>query len=350
MRICRVDQLTGNEILAKDIVSRDYSFLLARGSVVRKEYIERLKELHVAMVYVEEEGRSIEARRILREEVEEKFTEKVKQILETHTYQHNEELVELCDTAEKIMHEIIADEDVAERVFDIRERGADLYEHSINVCTLATLTALKLKLDKDIIRGIGAGALLHDLGLRYITVDYVNRNVEDMETNEMSEYKKHPVYGYSSVENETWLPKIAKDVILYHHETLDGTGYPLKTAVVPFECQIVGICETLDEMLCGAGRVRSKVHVAVEYLMDAKGKKYDSRIVDALLAFTAVYPAGTRVLTNEGEIGIVIKQNAEFPNRPVLLMVEDKNRNRYEERIIRNLLDEQTIFIERVIE
>ena len=73
MRICRVDQLTGNEILAKDIVSRDYSFLLARGSVVRKEYIERLKELHVAMVYVEEEGRSIEARRILREEVEEKF-------------------------------------------------------------------------------------------------------------------------------------------------------------------------------------------------------------------------------------------------------------------------------------
>ena len=350
MRICRVDQLSGNEILAKDIVSRDYSFLLARGTVVKKEYIEKLKELHIAMVYVEEEGRSIEARRILREEVEEKFTEKVKQILETHTYQHNEELVGLCDTAEKIMHEIIEDEDITERVFDIRERGADLYEHSINVCTLATLTALKLKLEKDIIRGIGAGALLHDLGLRYITVDYVNRDVEEMETDEMSEYMKHPIYGYSSLENETWLPKISKDVILYHHETLDGVGYPLKTNVVPFECQIVGVCEVLDEMLCGVGRRRTKVHVAVEYLMDAKGKKFDSRIVEALLAFTAVYPAGTRVLTNEGEIGIVIKQNAEFPNRPVLLMVEDKNRNRYEERIIRNLLDEQTIFIERVIE
>lgn len=350
MRICRVDQLKGNEILAKDIVSRDYSFLLARGSVVRKEYIEKLKDLHIAMVYVEEEGQSIEARRILREEAEEKFTEKVKQILETHTYQHNEELVELCDTADKIMHEIIEDEDVAERVFDIRERSADLYEHSISVCTLATLTALKLKLDKDIIRGIGVGALLHDLGLRYMTVNYINKDIIELEPEELSEYKKHPIYGYSSVENENWLPKIAKDVILYHHESLDGVGYPLKTGVVPFECQIVGLCETLDEMLCGVGRVRTKVHVAVEYLMEAKAKKYDSRIVDALLAFTAVYPAGTRVLTNEGEIGIVIKQNAEFPNRPVLLMVEDKDRNRYEERIIRNLLEEQTIFIERVVE
>ena len=90
MRICRVDQLSGNEILAKDIVSRDYSFLLARGTVVKKEYIEKLKELHIAMVYVEEEGRSIEARRILREEVEEKFTEKVKQILE------NYEPIDMC--------------------------------------------------------------------------------------------------------------------------------------------------------------------------------------------------------------------------------------------------------------
>lgn len=350
MKICKVDQLKGNEILAKDIVSRDYSFLLARGSVIRKEFIEKLKDLHIAMVYVEEEGRSIEARRILREDVEEKFTEKVKQILETHTYQHNDELVELCETADKIMHEIIEDEDIAEKVFDIRERGADLYEHSISVCTLSTLTALKLGLDKEIIRGVGAGALLHDLGLRYTTVNYVNRDVEDMPGDECSEYKKHPVLGFTAIENENWLPKVAKDVILYHHETLDGAGFPLKTGVVPFECQIVGICEVLDEMLCGVGRKRSKVHIAVEYLMACKGKKYDSRIVDALLAFTAVYPAGTRVLTNEGEIGIVIKQNAEFPNRPVLLMVEDKDRNRYEERIIRNLLEQQTIFIERVIE
>lgn len=350
MRICRVDQLKGTEILAKDIVSKDYSFLLARGNVIKEEYIQKLKELHVAMVYVEEEGRSIESRKILREDVEEKFTEKVKKILETHTYQHNKELEEICETAENIMKEVIENEDVSELVFDIRERSADLYEHSISVCTMSTLTALKMGLDKDIIRGISIGALLHDLGLRYMTVNFVNIDTNEMPPSEASEYKKHPIYGYTSVENENWLPKISKDIILYHHENLDGTGYPLKTGVIPLECQIVSVCEAFDELLCGVGRKREKVHVAIEYILMNKVKKYDARVIEALLTFTAVYPAGTRVKTNEGEIGIVIKQNSEFPNRPVLLMVEDKNGKRCEERIIKDLLQNQTIFIESVVE
>ena len=44
---------------------------------------------------------------------------------------------------------------------------------------------------------------------------------------ELAEYKKHPIYGYSALKNETWISELSKDIILYHHENMDGTGYPL---------------------------------------------------------------------------------------------------------------------------
>ena len=52
---------------------------------------------------------------------------------------------------------------------------------------------------------IAVGSLLHDIGMRYIEVDIVNKDLDDMSAYEVSEYKKHPVYGYSAVENEEWI-------------------------------------------------------------------------------------------------------------------------------------------------
>ena len=81
-----------------------------------------------------------------------------------------------------------------------------------------------------------------------------------------------------------------------------------------------------------------------------KDIKFDGTVVDVFLEFTAVYPAGSRVLTNEGEVGIVIRQNKEFPNRPVLMMEKDKNGNDYPENTIKNFIQENHIFIEKVID
>ena len=70
---------------------------------------------------------------------------------------------------------------------------------------------------------------------------------------DMTEYMKHPVYGYSALKNETWISDISKKIILYHHERLDGMGYPLKFRQLPIEVCIVNICDAFDEMICGIG-------------------------------------------------------------------------------------------------
>lgn len=350
MKICKVEDLKGNEILGKPVMTSDFQILLATGTVLKPEYIEKLKEFEISVVSLKEEGPGAEAIEILKSEVEERFTEKVKEILEKHTYQHNESLVELCNTADRIISEIVSDKNVIERVFDIKQRSADIYEHSISICTLATLVALKMKLPDDAIHSIGVGCLLHDIGLRYLTIQYTDQNLDTLSPMELAEYKKHTVYGYSALKDENWISDISKNIILSHHERLDGSGYPLRATEIPTECRIVNVCDAFDEMICGIGCERVKVHEAVEFLKAFKNSKFDGTIVDVFLEFTAVYPAGSRVLTNEGELGVVIRQNKEFPNRPVLMMLKNKSGEKFPEGTIKNLVQENHIFIEKVLD
>ncbi len=348
MKLCKVNNLAENTVLARPVMTEDYQVLLAEGTVLKKEYIEKMKEFFIQEVYIEEEI-NLEEVVILKDETEVSFKNKVKDILERHTYQKNEELIKLSQTADSIIIDILEEEKVIKKVYDIKQRNADIYEHSVNICTLAILVAAKLNLSKQQIHDIGVGCLLHDLGIRYLSINYDNKNIEELNNNERSEYKKHPVYGYSAIKNEMWLSDISKNIILYHHEKKNGSGYPLRASNISVECEIVAVCDTFDELICGIGYKRLKVYEAVEYMKTYSSIYYNKDIVSIFLEFTAVYPIGSQVITNEGELAVVIRQNNEFADRPVLKIVKDKNGNMITEDKIINLLEKHHIFIDKVL-
>lgn len=349
MRILKIADLNGGEVLAKTVMTSDYKILLSEGTKIRKEYIEKLIELGIKEVFVEDEINTEEVK-ILKDDIGKNFKDKVKNIIEKHTYMDSKELVELTKTADNIIDNLLEEEEVIEKIYDIKERSSDIYEHSINVCTLAILMSLKMKLSQNTIHDIGVGCLLHDLGLRYITVDYTNRDIEEFSEMELAEYKKHPIYGYSALKNETWISELSKEIILYHHQNMDGSGYPLKSISMSTEIKIVNICEEFDEMICGIGHQRLKVFEVIHHLKNNKNILFDGSIVDVLLNFTAVYPAGSYVLTNEREIGIVLRQNKSNPDRPFIKIVYDKIGNKIQYDFVKDLLTEKDIFIEKVIE
>ena len=342
MKLLKVCDLKGGEVLAKAILTPDYRILLSEETVLRLEYIEKIKELGVTEVYIKEPELAMAQEVVLlKSELEESFKEKVKTVLEKHTYNNSKELVELASTADNIIDNILEEDEVVEKIFDIRERSSDIYEHSINLCSLATLTGLKLKLPMEKVHDIGVGSLLHDLGLRYLTINYENQNLNTLSNVELSEYMKHPVYGYSAVKNESWITNVGKSIILYHHERIDGSGYPLKAKEIPYEAAVVGVCDAFDEMICGIGCERVKVYEAVEYMKNYRGIKFPKEIVDTFLEFTAVYPVGSRVLLTDGRLGNVIRQNREFPNRPVIQLENSE---------IVDLIKINNVFIEKVLE
>lgn len=350
MKLCKLEELKGNEIIAKPVLTSDYQVLLSEGTVLKPEYIEKLKELCILNVYIEEDNFKKEEVVLLKQEIEENFKYKVKEILERHTYKQNNELAELCNTVDNIISNILEEEKVVEQIYDIKERSADIYEHSITVCTMATVLGLKLKLSQDKIRSIGIGCLLHDIGHRYIPIDITTLDVTCMNEKELAEYKKHPIYGYSALQNEDWVPELSKNIILGHHERLNGSGYPLKRKDLSKEIEIVAICDAFDEMICGIGFKKCKVYEAVEYLKNFKNVQFSGTIIDVFLQFTAVYPAGTIVITNQGQEAVVIKQNKEFPDRPIIKIIKDSfGVDISADNKIVNLLTSRTIFISKVL-
>ncbi len=350
MKLVKIEDLKGDEVLARDIMTWDYQIILPQGTTIHKDYIERLNRLGISEVYVKENESVSGDMVILKNEIEESIKETVKDILERHTYQNNQELSELSEAADNIIISILEEEQIVEKVFDIKQRSADIYEHSISICSLAILTALKMGVEFSKIHDIGVGCLLHDIGLRYITVEYSDKDMQSMNSMEMVEYKKHPVYGYTSLKNEAWISELSKDIILHHHERLDGSGFPLKSKEIPFECNIVNVCDAFDEMICGIGCKRVKVHEAIEYMKNFKNVLFDGKIVDTFLGFTAVYPAGTLVLTNEGETAVVISQNKDFQDRPVIRILKDKEGNDIKGEIIKDLLKVHSVFIEKELD
>ena len=349
MKLLRLDQITGEEELARSIMTDDYKELLSEGAKLKREYIPKLKELGITEVYIKDKVTDPKTLVILKEEVNKTCKQKVQNIISKHTYHHSQDMIEIGKTADDIISNMMEEESIVEQIFDIKERSADIYEHSISTCTLATLVALKMQLAKDRVYNISVGCLLHDLGLRYISLDFENVDFESLSDKHKEEYHKHPIYGYTALKNEDWLSKTSKEIILCHHEQVDGKGYPLRSQSLSLEVKIAAVCDFFDEHICGIGCNRMKVYEVVEFLKSSKNTVFDAKVIDTLLEFTAVYPSGSKVITNEKEIGIVIQQNKGFPERPILQIVSDKDGKPVEETLVKDLLKYNNVFIESVL-
>ncbi|MCR5311787.1 MAG: HD domain-containing protein [Lachnospiraceae bacterium] len=349
MKLCKVSEIVGTERLARAIMTDDYVELLAAGTLLRPDYIEKLKRMGITEVFIEDDGLLPEQVVILREDVETIYKEKVRSIVERHVYSQNAELQELTDTADEIISNILEDDRLVEKIFDIRERSADIYDHSISVCALAVLIAVKRKLARDVIHDLGVACLFHDIGLRYLDFDCSNVIINELSEKNREEYCKHPVYAYSALEKETWITERSRLMILKHHERLDQSGFPMHTSDIDAETQILQVCDSFDEMICGIGCRRSRVYEAVEYMKMSRGVLFAEDIVNGLLDFTAVYPAGTVVFLNTGEMGVVVKQNRQFPERPVLRIVKDAEGNTIKEETLCDLLEVHSVYIDRVL-
>lgn len=349
MRLVKVEELRAGDILAQDVLSDDYIVLLGKGTKISQEYVEKIQDLFPSSSLYIDDDEQLESKTLLKQEVQEQVKSKVRKILERHTYNNNEQLKELVQTAENIIVNVLEQEEVVEQIYDIRERSADLYEHSISVSSLATMTGIKLGLKQKELYDIAVSSLLHDLGLRYIVVPFENQDVKFLKKKDYEEYKKHPVYGYTAIKDESWMSTNVKEIILMHHEKLDGSGYPFQKKKMSISNQIVSMCDAFDEMICGIGTKRIHVYLAISCLRNYSGVWYDDELVSTLLQFTAPYPVSTKVKLSTGEIGIVVKQNANIPEKPVVKVIVDKQGYTLKELKEINLLQEVKITIAEVI-
>jgi putative nucleotidyltransferase with HDIG domain len=353
MRKVFVDTLTGNEILAKDIYSNSGIILMAAGTVVHKEYISRMKDLNIDYIYVEDElSKGIKEDEIIEIQIKKQCHKTVKVILEKYAYCGNAELENLKGIAEEIIDDLLEQPQVMFNIAGVRQKSEGVYSHSLNVCALSVFIALRMKIPRKKINEIAVGSLLHDIGYNYLPIDYNKLDYDKFEEKDLNEIKKHVIYGYSAVENEKWLSSVAKDIILSHHEKMNGTGYPfhINDDKIKLGSKIVAVCDEFDRMVYGIMSQKVKVHEAIEYVVGQGGVLFDMNVVRIFNESVAAYPNGTLVITNDDEKGIVLRQNIKCPTRPVIRLIKNKNNENYEEWTERDLTKDLTLFIKDTIE
>ena len=99
------------------------------------------------------------------------------------------------------------------------------YRHCLFVTGFAVAFAQHLGMREDDQRRLTRAALLHDVGKTFIPVAILDKPGKLTEE-EMSEVRRHPRLGYEALAAEGGFPPEMLDVVLHHHELLDGTGYP----------------------------------------------------------------------------------------------------------------------------
>ncbi|MDB5605490.1 MAG: phosphohydrolase [Bradyrhizobium sp.] len=99
------------------------------------------------------------------------------------------------------------------------------YRHCLFVTGFAVAFAQHLGMREDDQRRLARAALLHDVGKAFVPVAILDKPGK-LTDEEMGEIRKHPRLGYDALAAQGGFPPEMLDVVLHHHEFLDGTGYP----------------------------------------------------------------------------------------------------------------------------
>ncbi len=354
MRRVTVELVKDGDVLAKDLYSSSGVVLMSEGTKLKKEYIDRLADLGIHQIYIRSEKKEAlsSTGSIIEEEVKAQCGEIVRSTIQKYTYAANDELKEIVKVADNIMADILSQPEIMYNVSCVREKSKALYLHSVNVAALSTLLALRAKLPKKKVKEITIGALLHDIGYTTVTLDTSDLIFDTCEEKVKKEIMHHVVYGYTDVETKDWVSKTAKDIILHHHERMDGSGYPFhkKGDHLKQEVRIVALCDQFDSMIYGNMMKRYKVRDAMDYIMSQAGVQFDFSLVQLFMESVAAYPIGITVITNEGDTAVVVRQNYKFPTRPVIRLLKKADGEAYEQEEERDLTKCLTLFITDSVE
>jgi len=156
--------------------------------------------------------------------------------------------------------------------------------HQRRSSALALAIAEEMQLDPVRIEGIRFGSMIHDIGNIYVPSEILNRPGKLSES-ELNIVRSHAQVGYDIVKDIDFPWPVAQ-MILTHHERLDGSGYPagLKAEAIPLEARIIAAVDVVEAMLSHRPyRPALGLDAALQELKDNRNIKYDERVVDAVL-------------------------------------------------------------------
>lgn len=328
MRKVVLDELTDDMVLAKSIYNNG-NMIMAEGTGNLTKYIDRLLSYEIYSVYVED---VISDGIVIEDSVREETRSECRQLLRKCFKQMRDsgglEYKELDEIVVTIMKDIIEYPDTVVCMSDIRTKDDATLVHSVNAAIYSLMMAKELGYKKRELMEIGKGALLHDIGKVMIDSDILLKNGKLTE-DEFENMKGHTILGYEALGRIQGLSEDIRRIALEHHERLDGSGYPraIKGKQIHRYAKIVAVADVFDALTAERCYRHSMSNYKAYMIMKSDvGIKYDTEVFESLIKNIAIYPNGLVVKLSDGTHGIVKKQNKTEQFKPVIRVIDDRDR------------------------
>ncbi len=241
--------------------------------------------------------------------------------------------VEQCEPlVDGIFNSIFRNPDALLPLSQVKTRDEYTFQHSVSVSALAVAFGRALKLPYAEIREFALGALLHDVGKARVPDGILNKPGK-LTDDEFVVMKTHAAHGADVLaQAKGAISRIAMNAAIEHHERYDGTGYPrgLKGNEISAHGQMMAIVDVYDAIT--SVRIYHKGMPptdALRKLFEWGKFHFNPALVQAFIKSIGIYPAGSLVRLDSGQLGIVKEINPDKLLQPVVKTIFHVGKNYY---------------------
>ncbi len=221
---------------------------------------------------------------------------------------------------------ILRNEDALASLSRLKSFDEYTFFHSVNTSILALALGRKLDMDRTALQQLGIGSLLHDIGKTKVPLEVLNKPGR-LDPDEYEIVKQHALRGAEILSRTTGVKDEIVRPALEHHERVDGTGYPFGRTQK--DLSLFGLISSVVDIYDAvtSDRVYHKAktpHEALQILYGlGQSGHLDSTLVQRFIQCIGVYPVGSCVALNTGELAVVSRINRHAPLMPTVLLVKD---------------------------
>lgn len=236
----------------------------------------------------------------------------------------------LDEIADEIVSSVFRNPSAMTILTRVKDKDNYTWRHMINCAIFSAVFAKYLGYNKATVQEFAMGALLHDVGLSKIPQGILSKPSK-VTDNEMVAIKKHVAQGLGLAKDEHGITPLMLDMIVNHHERLDGSGYPRGIAKQKLSraARIIAIVDVYDAMTADQVHQEGEEPIsALRYLLTNK-HLFDSELVQRFIKCLGVHPVGTIVkLTNE-RLAVVLEGNSLNPIKPKVKLFYNAKHNHH---------------------
>ena len=213
----------------------------------------------------------------------------------------------------------------------LKNRDEYTAQHSMNVCVFAIALGRQINLSVAELNNLGLCGMMHDMGKMRVPLEVLNK-AGRLSSEELKIMQSHTTLGWQILLSTSGMYAGAVDVAYTHHERLDGNGYPrgLKAEQITPYARIVAIVDMYDAVSSNRIYQKGRSHLdAIKVLTECSTSGHlDSPLTMKFIECLGIYPAGSMVELNSGEVAMVVEVNQKSKLKPKVMMLLDLNKKR----------------------